>query len=139
MTLMDLLFALFVVPVLVLAVLAASKGRHWSGAWLLTLAPLFLPMAEDGFLAVWYALATPQLDPHGIAGVVEPHAAGHVLGAGVSTILLGILAAWIARRPLRRGETWAWKALLVIGTVVVTIGVVELLFFCGHGLRTTGT
>jgi hypothetical protein len=94
MTPIDLFLALFVAPVVVLALLAKRKGRHWSGAWLLTLAPLYLPMAEDGFLAVWYALVTPDVDPHGISGVVEPHVAGHVLGAGVATILLSLLASW---------------------------------------------
>lgn len=130
----DLAFMVLLVPVVVLWALAPKKGAHWSGAWLLTIAPLLLPMAEDGFLAVWYSLVPPEIDPHGVSGVVEPHAAGHMFGAGVATILLSIVCAWVARRPLVRREPWAWKLLFGVGCVVVAVAVVELVFFFDHGL-----
>lgn len=130
----NLALLVFFVPVIVILLRARTKGRRWAGAWLLTLAPLYVPVMEDGFLAMWYALASPQVDPHGIAGIVEPHAQGHVLGAGVATIALGILAAWIARRPLARGEPWAWKCLLTLGIAVNAVALLELVFYFDHGL-----
>lgn len=134
MNLVDVLFLMALLPVVVLWALAPKKGRCWSGAWLLTIAPLMLPMAEDGFLAIWYSLVPPTVDSHGVAGVVEPHAAGHMFGAGVATIVLSVVCAWIARRPLVRREPWAWKLLFAVGVVVVAVAIVELVFFFDHGL-----
>lgn len=132
----DLFLGLFIVPVVVLAWMARSRGRQWAGTWLLVLAPLYMPLGEDGALAVWYALATPGMDPHAVRGVINPHALGHMLGAGVAAIVLGVVASWVAHRHLRTGAPWAWKLLLSIGVPVVAVGLVELVAFYGHGLPT---
>lgn len=130
----DLVMLIFFVPVIVILARARQNGRLWAGAWLLTLAPLYVPVMEDGFLATWLAIAPPSVDPDGMAGIVEAHAQGHALGAGVAAIVLGILCAWIARRPLARGEPWAWKALLAVGIVVNLVAILELAYFFDHGL-----
>lgn len=134
MLLFDLVLGLFVIPVAVFALLARKRGRQWAGAWLLTIAPLYIPLGEDGFLAVWLTVASPTMDPHGMSGLVHPHAAGHVLGAGVAAIVLGIVASWIARLHLATGAPWAWRVLMLIGLPVVAVGLVELVWFFGHGL-----
>lgn len=132
----DAVLAVLIVPVLVLAWRARSKGRHWAGVWLLTIAPLFMPMAEDGFLAFWLAVATPDIDPHGARGVIPGHTVGHMLGAGVAAIALGIAQSYVARVHLRGGAPWAWRFLLWTGIPVVAVGIVEVVVFYGHGLTT---
>lgn len=133
-SIIDVALLVFFVPVVALILAARRKGRMWAGAWLLTIAPIYVPLMEDGFLATWLSLAPPHMDPDGIAGIVEPHAQGHVLGAGIATIALGVLCAYIARRPLARGERWAWRALVAIGITVNVVALVELQFFFDHGL-----
>lgn len=130
----DLVLLLFLLPVAWLLLAARSRGRAWAGGWLLVLAPLYVPLSEDGFLAVWLGLATPAMDPHGTAGLIEPHAAGHVVGAGVAAILLALVCVALARVPLRRGERWAWWTLAMVGAGTTLMGAVEIFGYFDHGL-----
>lgn len=88
----DLVLLVMFVPVVALLAAAPVRGRAWSGSWLLVVGALYVPLFEDGFLATWLAMAPPTVDPHGVAGLVEPHAQGHMLGAGVATIVLSVLS-----------------------------------------------
>jgi hypothetical protein len=79
--LLDWVFLIALVPVIVLWVLARSKGRLWSGAWLLTIAPLLVPMGEDGSDVMFVNSIIPDfvLDSHPSPATTNPSALNRLL------------------------------------------------------------
>ena len=122
---------------LVALVVVALRLRGRAGPWLVA-AAAFLAANEDAALSAWLALAPPTVDPHGVAGLVPPHAQGHFLGAGAWALVAAGLCVVLALGPLRRGERWAWWALLGAFLVGATADVAMLLAFYGHGLGGEG-
>jgi hypothetical protein len=107
---LNLVFAVFALPILIIAVRARNRGRRWAGIWLLVLAPLYLPMAEDGFLATWYALATPQMDPDGARGLLPGHTLGHMPASPPSpsaSLRPGLRTQGFV--PATRGRIRSWR------------------------------
>lgn len=136
---MDLstIVALWAVPwaVAVAGLVAAARrlGRLESASWLVVVAA-FLMVSEDASLAFWLAFADTRMDPQGVAEVVHPHVRGHMFAAAAWTVVAGVLCGWIARTALRRGERWAWWALLVAFLVGGGTDVVVAFTVFSHGL-----
>lgn len=120
----------------VVAVLLARRRRLGElrvATWLIAIGA-FLMSGEDGALSAWYALAPPSVDPDGAAGLVHPHAAAHMLGAGIWTFVAAALVIVIARVPLARGERWAWWAVAAAFVAGVGADLVSYGALYTHGL-----
>ncbi|HEX2021736.1 MAG TPA: hypothetical protein VHH36_03435, partial [Candidatus Thermoplasmatota archaeon] len=116
-------YALVGVAVCAVAVARRERlGRGKAAAILVTVGAVMLA-SEDGALSLWLPLVPPGVDPDGLAGVANPHARAHMLGAGAWTLLAAGLVVALAWGPMRRGERWGWRcvaaALLVAGAVDV--------------------
>lgn len=113
----------------------AYRGRSdrlVAAGWIIAIAA-FLAALEDPALLLWLASVTPALDPDGAAGLVHPHLRGHMYGAGVFALTALMLSVWIARSALRRGESWAWQALLTVLILGGGVDLVEVAFIYPHG------
>jgi hypothetical protein len=100
------------IAVVVLVAAAPRLGRLEAASWLFVIGA-FLMASEDAVLPFEFAIATPAMDTDGLRGLVRPHVIVHLLSAGAWTVAAAVLSGWIARTALRRGERWAWWALLV--------------------------
>jgi hypothetical protein len=109
-----------------------NGDRRRAAAWMITIAA-FLTVQEDPALLIWYASVPPGVDPDGVLGIVHPHTRGHMLGGGAFAAAGLMLAVWIAHTALRRGQRWAWHALLVYLAAGATVVTVEVLLIYPHG------
>ena len=106
---------------------AARLGPLRAAVWL-TWIGLFLLTVEDGLLTAWYAVAAPSsaagatwlADPEGVAGLVPEQVRAGVLNSATWAVVGALLAGWLARRALRDGQPWAWRALATAFAAVLT-------------------
>jgi hypothetical protein len=124
---------IWVVVAAVVAYRAKDGDRLTAGSWMIVVAA-FLAVQEDPGLLLWLASVSPSIDRGGVRGLVPAHTLGHMYGAGVMAIAGLVLCVWVARTALRRGERWAWNALLAFFLLTATTDLFELLFIYPHGL-----
>lgn len=132
----DVASALGMAIYLGLAAILAFRGRSdrlKSASWLILMAAV-LAAFEDPGLLIFEASLTPSVDRDGVAGLVHAHVIGHMYGGAVLALAALVLSVWVAWRALRKGEAWAWWALLVVLLMGGTADAVELLFIYPHGL-----
>jgi hypothetical protein len=124
------------------AAVIAHRARHGdrrrAAAWMITVAA-FLAVQEDPALLLWYASVPPSVDPDGVLGIVHPHVRGHLLGGGTFAAAGLALAVWVAHAALRRGERWAWRALLGYLVLGAAVDIAEVLFVYPHGFALGAT
>jgi len=131
---MDLVIGIWSLIWFGLAGVIAYRGRGdrlAATGWIIAIAA-FLAALEDPSLTLWLASVTPALDPGGAAALVQPHTRGHMYGAGVFALAGLMLSVWIARTALRRGERWAWQALLAV-LILGGVDLVEVFVIYPHG------
>ncbi|HEY8735741.1 MAG TPA: hypothetical protein VIO62_01715 [Candidatus Dormibacteraeota bacterium] len=124
---------IWVVLAAVIAYRARSGDRLTAASWMIAVAA-FLAVQEDPGLVLWFASVSPSVDHDAVRGLVHAHTLGHMYGAGVMAIAGLALCVWVARTALRRGERWAWYALLAFFLLTATTDLSELLFIYPHGL-----
>lgn len=122
----------WVVVALVIAYRARTGDRLTAASWMIAVAA-FLAVQEDPGLLFWLASVGPATDRDGVLGLVHAHARGHMYGAAGFAVAGLVLAVWLARSALRRGERWAWTALWVFGAIGAATDVAEVLFIYPHG------
>ncbi|GAA1031215.1 hypothetical protein GCM10009557_25810 [Virgisporangium ochraceum] len=122
----------------VVAYRARRGDRHRAAAWMITVAA-FLAVQEDPALCIWYASVPPSVDPDGVLGVVHAHSRGHMLGSGVFAVAGLAVAVWVAHVALRRGERWAWRALLAYLLLGAAVDIAQVLFIYPHGFPVGAT
>lgn len=110
-----------------------GRGDRLAAAGGIIAIAAFLAALEDPSLVMWLASVTPSVDPGGAAALVQPHTRGHMYGAGVFALAALMLSVWIARTALRRGERWAWQALLAVLILGGGVDLVEVAFIYPHG------
>ncbi len=116
----------------VIAYRARTGDRLSASGWMIAIAA-FLAVQEDPGLLIYMATIAPGLDGDGVLGVVHAHTRGHMYGGAVLAIGGLIVCVWMARTALRRGERWAWNALLVYLLMGAMVDVFEVLFIYPHG------
>jgi hypothetical protein len=124
---------IWVVLAAVVAYRAREGDRLTAASWMIAVAA-FLAIQEDPGLLLWLASISPSVDRDGVNGLVHAHVLGHMYGAGVMAVAGLVMCVWVARTALRRGEPWAWRALLVFLVLTATTDLAELLFSYPHGL-----
>jgi hypothetical protein len=119
-------------------------GRLAAASWLGVLGAGLLAV-EDPLLLFWFALARPSggagdapgwppVDPQGVAGLVDSQVRAAMFTTAVWGVVGALLVGWVARVALRRGEPWAWRALLVAFLAVAGADVVGALLVFSRGL-----
>jgi hypothetical protein len=111
---------------------ARNRDRLSAAGWMIAIAA-FLAVQEDPGLLIYMASIAPGVDRDGVLGLVHPHTRGHMYGGAVLAIGGLIVCVWIARTALRRGERWAWNALLVYLLIGASVDAIEVLFIYPHG------
>jgi hypothetical protein len=111
---------------------ARQGNRLSAAAWMISIAA-FLAFQEDPGLLLNMASITPTFDRDGVLGVVNAHTRAHMYGASVLAIGGLVMCVWIAWAALRRGERWAWNAVLVFLVLGAAADVSEVLFIYPHG------
>ena len=124
--------AIWVLVAGAIAYRAREGDRLAAAGWMIAVAA-FLAFQEDPGLLIWMASIGPQTDHDGVLGIVHAHTRGHMYGGAVFGIAGLVLAVWVARTALRRGERWAWNALLAYWALGAGIDLVEALFIYPHG------
>jgi hypothetical protein len=121
-----------IAAVAVLALAARRIGRLKAAAWMLVVAALLLA-GEDPWQLVFMA-STPVSDTDdGVLGLVKAHTLAHMIGGAGMSVAGLVLAVCVAHMGLRRGERWAWWALLTVLLIVGGTGTYELTIY-PHGL-----
>jgi hypothetical protein len=87
---------------------------------------------EDPWQLVFMA-STPVGTQDGVLGLVQPHTLGHMIGGTGMSVAGLVLAVLVAHAALRRGERWAWWALLTVLLVIAAADLYELTIY-PHGL-----
>ena len=118
------------------AIFLAYRGRNGdrlgAAGWMIVIAA-FLAAQEDPGLLIWMASLHPFQDRDGVLGIVHPHTIGHMYGAAAYALAGLAVCCLVARTALRRGERWAWNALLLYLLVAGGIDIIEMLFIYPHG------
>jgi hypothetical protein len=121
-----------ITAVAALALAARRIGRLKAAAWMLVVAALLLA-GEDPWQLVFMA-ATPLSDTDdGVLGLVKAHTLAHMIGGAGMSVAGLVLAGWVAHMGLRRGQHWAWWALLTVLLIVGGTDTYELTIY-PHGL-----
>lgn len=124
--------AVWVILSAVIAYRARNGDRLTAAGWMIVIAA-FLAAQEDPGLLIWMASLHPFQDRDGVLGVVHAHTIGHMYGGASFAIAGLIVCGWVARTALRRGERWAWNALLSYLCLAGGVDIVEMLFIYPHG------
>ncbi len=123
--------------VVALAVAARRVGHARASAWLVVLGLVVLVMEEPA-ITFWLAVAGPDADPDGMAGLITPMARAHALDAGLFGVGTAILLGWVALTAFRRGERWARQVLLAVLVVVTCTEAASALLVFSRGLPLPG-
>ncbi len=111
----------------------ARRGDRLNAAgWMIVIAA-FLAAQEDPGLLIWMASVGPGVDRDGVVGLVHPHTIGHMYGGAFLALAGLLMCGWVARTAFRRGERWAWNALLMFLLVAGGVDIYEVLFIYPHG------
>jgi hypothetical protein len=127
----------WLIAVVVLLARAPRIGELEAASWLIVIGA-FLVAMEDAGLPFWLGLVDSSIDPQRVAAIVHPHVRGHMLTAAGWTVVASVLAGWIARSPLRRGERWAWLSLLVAMLLGWGSDLAVAVLIFSHGLPLPG-
>jgi hypothetical protein len=127
------IWALICIAAVAVLVLAARRiGRLNAAAWMLAVAALLLA-GEDPWQLVFMA-STPGSDTDdGVLGVVKAHTLAHMIGGAGMSVAGLVLSVWVAHTGLRRGQHWAWWALLTVLLIIGGTDTYELTIY-PHGL-----
>jgi hypothetical protein len=121
-----------IAAVAVLALAARRIGRLNAAAWMLAVAALLLA-GEDPWQLVYMASSPVSNTDDGVLGLVKAHTLAHMIGGAGMTVAGLVLAVWVAHTGLRRGQRWAWWALLTVLLIIGGTDTYELTIY-PHGL-----
>lgn len=124
--------ALLASVALALVFVSRRVGRARAGAWLVTVGAVG-SFGEDGGLLAWLAIASPDVDPHGVAGVAHDHVRAHMLGGAAWALVATGLVVWLAHARMRRGDVGAWWAVLAALVVGGGSDIAAYLALYSHG------
>jgi hypothetical protein len=100
--------------------------------WMIAIAA-FLAALEDPTLLIYMASLPVGTDRDAVLGLVHPHTRGHMYGAAILALGGLVVCVCIAFTALRRGQRWAWSALLVFLLMGAAVDITEVLFIYPHG------
>jgi hypothetical protein len=136
MDLADLTIAVWSALWIALAGVIAYRARRGdclrAASWMIAIAA-FLAAGEDPGLLIYMASLPVRADRDTVLGLVHPHTRGHMYGGAILALGGLIVCVWVAFTALRRGERWAWAALLVYLSLGASVDIVEILFIYPHG------
>jgi hypothetical protein len=121
-----------IAAVAVLALAARRIGRLKAAAWMVTVAALLLA-GKDPWQLVFMASTPLSATVDGVLGLVKAHTLAHMIGGAGMSVAGLVLAVWVAHMGLRRGQRWAWWALLTVLLIVGGTDTYELTIY-PHGL-----
>jgi hypothetical protein len=121
-----------IAAVAVLALAARRIGRLKAAAWMLVVAALLLT-GEDPWQLVFMASTPVSGTDDGVLGLVKAHTLAHMFGGAGMAVAGLVLAVWVAHTGLRRGQRWAWWALLTVLLIIGGTDTYELTIY-PHGL-----
>lgn len=123
---------LWVIVAAYIAFRARNRDRLTAAFWMIAIAA-FLAVQEDPGLTAYMASISRSFDHDGVLGIVHAHTRGHMYGAAVMAAGGLVMCLWIAWMALRRGERWAWNALLVFLLMGAAVDLFEVALVYPHG------